>query len=144
MSLTWLFLGAAIGVIQGRATGRLFGVLCMAVGAMTVLQIPGIILGLLGGDTRGSIAGAAGGLLSCWGAKLGGAFEIQPPDVSLVVIFGALIGATAFLFTRFLVWKYGMILRGIRWLIGLTAATSKPLALAGPCTTSRRLTGHTD
>src|SRR4051794_33597844 len=73
LTLTWLFLGAVIGVVNGQGTGGNAEIVCMMIGGMIALIIPGIFLGVIGGDARGSIAGAAGGLLGCWSAKLGGA-----------------------------------------------------------------------
>src|SRR5947207_1986947 len=111
MSLTWLLLGAVIGIVDGLGKGQGIEILCMMIGGMIVLPIAGVFLGLIGGDARGSVAGAAGGLLGCWSAKVTGVVAIQPQCMSLIVIFGALVGATGFVFLRFWLWKYAMIFR---------------------------------
>ena len=49
--------------------------------------------------------------------------------MNVIVIFGALVGATGFLFVRFLLWKYGMMFRMICWAIGVTPASGKAWAL---------------
>jgi hypothetical protein len=54
----------------------------------------------------------------------------QPIGMSEVVIFCALVGATGFLFARFLAWRYGMIFKAIRWLIGVAPRLGKASALA--------------
>ena len=131
LSLTWLFLGAVVGVVNGQGMRGNMAIVCAMIGGMIALTIPGIFLGVIGGDARGSVVGAAGVLIGCWLAKLGGAVAIQPPVVSTIVIMGALLGATVFLFTRFMFWKYRMIFRSICWLIDLTPASGKASALAG-------------
>jgi hypothetical protein len=60
--LTWLFLGAVIGVIGGLEKGGGFQIVCMMIGGTTVLAILGVLVGVIGGDAKGSVAGAAGGL----------------------------------------------------------------------------------
>jgi hypothetical protein len=131
MSLTWLFLGAIIGVNGGQGKGGGIQIACMMIGGMMVLSIAGVLLGLVGGDAKGSVAGAAGGLLGSWIAGCFGAVPIQPQALNVIVIFGALVGATGFLFVRFLVWKYGLMFRTIRWVIGVTPSSGKARALAG-------------
>jgi hypothetical protein len=91
------------------------GVLSMMIGGMTVLAIPGIVLGLIGGDVRGSFVGATGAYLACLTSKSVGASPIDPPLIGAMVIYGALLGATALLFARFIVWKYGVIFRILCW-----------------------------
>lgn len=131
LSLAWLFLGAVTGVINGQETGSGIAIVCMMIGGMIVLTIPGIFLGLIGGDARGSMVGAAGGLLGCWYATLGGSVAIQPLTMSTIVIVGGLLGATAFLFLRFSFWKYRMIFRSICWIIDLTPVSGKVSDLNG-------------
>jgi hypothetical protein len=131
LSLTWLCLGAVIGVVSARGTGGSIETVSMMIGGMIMLPIPGIFLGVIGGDARGSVAGVAGALLGCWSAKLGGAVAIQPPVVSTIAIMGGLLGATIFLFVRFLFWKYQMIFRTICWFVDLTPLSGKVSAAAG-------------
>jgi len=142
MFLTWLFLGAVIGVIGGLGQGGGIQIVCMMIGGMAVLPIAGVLLGLIGGDAKGSVAGAAGGLLGCWIAVCCGAVPIQPQAMNVIVIFGALVGATGFLFVRFLLWKYGMMFRTICWAIGVTPASGKAWALAGHALIPNRLTAY--
>jgi hypothetical protein len=130
MSLTWLFLGAMIGVNVGLGKGGGIQIVCMMIGGMMVLWIAGVLLGLIGGDAKGSVVGAAGGLLGSWIAGYIGAVPIQPQAMNAIVVFGALVGATGFLFVRLLVWKYRLMFRTIRWLIG-TPASGKAWAFAG-------------
>jgi hypothetical protein len=127
--LTWLFLGAAIGVINGQGTGSGIQIVCMMIGGMIALMIPGLFLGLIGGDARGSVIGAAGALLACWLTEFCGAVAVQPVVISTTVILGGLVGATGYLFLRFLFWKYRMIFRSICWLIDLTPMSAKVSAL---------------
>jgi hypothetical protein len=100
MFLTWLFLGAVIGVIVGRGQGGGFQIVCMVMAGMVILPIAGVLLGLIGGDAMGSVTGATGGLLSCGIAGCFGEVPIQSQAMSSVVVFGALAGATGFLFVR--------------------------------------------
>jgi hypothetical protein len=120
MFFTWLLLGALIGVIEGRGMGGGIQIVCMMIGGMAVLPIVGVLLGLIGGDAKGSVAGAAGGLLGCWISECVGGVPIQAQATNVIVIFGALVGATGFLFVRFLLWKYGMMFRTLCWVIGVT------------------------
>jgi hypothetical protein len=142
MSLTWLFLGAAIGAIGGMGKGGGVQVVFTMIGGMAVLPIPGVLLGLIGGDPKGSLAGAAGGLLGCGIAGCLGQVPIQPQAIDVIVTFAALVGATAFLFVRFLLWKYGLIFRTICWLTGITPASSKVCALASRFPIPNRLIGY--
>jgi hypothetical protein len=64
------------------------------------------------------------GITGCFGEV-----TIHPQTVNVIVVFGALVGATAFLFARFLLWKYGMIFRTFCWAIGITPASGKAWAL---------------
>jgi hypothetical protein len=132
LCVTWLFLGAAIGVINGQGTGSGIEIVSMMIGGMIALAIPGLFLGLIGGDAKGSVVGAAGGLLGCWLTEFCGAVAIQPVVISTTVILGGLLGATGYLFIGFLFWKYRMILRSVCWLIDLTPLSTKLSALHGP------------
>ena len=129
MFFTWLFLGALIGVIGGLEVGGGIQIVCMMIGGMAVLPIVGVFLGLIGGDAKGSVAGAAGGLLGCSIAGCFGDVQIQPQATNVIVIFGALVGATGFLFVRFLLWKYGMMFRTICWVVRVTPSRGKVWAL---------------
>ena len=131
MSLTWLLLGAVIGMVDGLGKGRGVEILCMMIAGMIVLPIAGVFLGMIGGDPRGSVAGAAGGLLGCCAANLTGVAAIQPQCMSTIVIFGALVGATGFLFLHFLLWKYAMIFRLIGGLIGFSPIACRSSAWSG-------------
>ncbi len=142
LSLTWLFIGAVIGVVNGRGTGTAIEIVSMMLGGMIALLIPGILLGVIGGDARGSIVGAAGGLLGYWLAQLGGNVAVQPPVLGMIVIFSGLLGATGFLFVRFLFWKYRMVFRGICWLIDATPLSGKVSALAGHLYKTQLLGGN--
>src|SRR5208337_2369655 len=112
------------------------------IGGMAVLPIAGVLLGLIGGDAKGSVAGAAGGFLGCGIAGCFGAAPIQPQAMNVIVIFGALVGATGFLFVRFLLWKYGMMFRMICWAVGVTPASGKSWALAGHVLILNRLSAY--
>jgi hypothetical protein len=140
--LTWLFLGAVIGVVNGQGTGGGSEIACMMIGGMIALTIPGFFLGVIGGDARGSVVGAAGGLLGCWLAKLGDAAAIQPFIMSTIVILGGLLGATGLLFIRFLFWKYRMIFRAIGWLIDLTPWSGEVSALLRRLSTAQHPVGN--
>jgi hypothetical protein len=142
MFLTWLLLGAVIGAIAGLGKGGGILIVCMMIGGMAVLPIAGVLLGLVGGDAKGSIAGAAGGLLGCGIAGCFGGVTIQPQAMNVIVIFCALLGATAFLFVRFLFWKYRMMFRTLCWAIGVTPASSESWVLAGHALIANRLTGY--
>ena len=142
MSLAWLFLGAVNGVVNGLPTGSLVGMISMMIGGMLTLPVLGLFLGLISADCKGSVAGAAGGLLGCGLANLAGAGAIQQSNVSVIMILCALLGATCFQFARFLVWKYLMILKLIGKLIGLNPVGRKALALAPHFAISRRLASY--
>ena len=142
MFFTWLFLGALIGVIGGLGQGGGIQIVCMMIGGMAVLPIAGVVLGLIGGDAKGSVAGDAGRLLGCWIAGCCGAVPVQPQAMNVIVTFGALVGATGFLFVRFLLWKYGMMFRTICWAIGVTPASGQAWALASHALIPNCLTGY--
>jgi hypothetical protein len=122
---TWLLLGALIGAIEGLGMGGGIQIVCMMIGGMAVLPIVGVLVGLIGGDARGSALGAAGGLLGCWLAERFGDVLIQPQATNVIVIFGALVGATGLLFARFLIWKYRMMFRTLCWAVGVTPSWGK-------------------
>ena len=117
MALAWLLLGAVIGVFNGLESETGSETFAMILGGMIVLPVPGMLLGLVGGDAKGSVGGAAAGLFGCWLADYGGAAPIEPQGMNVIILIGALWGATGFLFLRFLVWKYTTIFAAIRWLL---------------------------
>jgi hypothetical protein len=131
LALTWLFIGALIGLVGTERLGGVIEIISMMIGGMIVLTIPGMLLGVIGGDARGSVIGVTVGLLGCWLAKFGGAVAMQPHVIGVVVIFSGLFGATCFLFVRILFWRYRMMFRCICWLTDKTPVSGKVSALAG-------------
>jgi hypothetical protein len=131
MSLAWLFLGAIVGVFNGLENDRGSEIAAMMLGGMIVLPVPGLLLGLIGGDAIGSLGGAAAGLFGCWLADYGGPATIQPQGFGVVVVIGALAGATGFLFLRFLIWKYTMIFGAIAWFLRAAPLPARARVLAG-------------
>ena len=123
LSLTWLLIGGLIGVVGVERKGGGIEIVSMLISGMIVLTIPGMLLGVIGGDARGSVVGVCGGLLSCWIAKLAGAVAVQPHVIGVVVIFSGLLGATGFLFVRLLFWKYRMIFRCFCWMTAIYPPT---------------------
>jgi hypothetical protein len=142
MSLTWLLLGAVIGVVNGLAKGSGPAVIFMMLGGMMVLPVLGLLLGLIGGDATGSVVGAAGGLLGSWLAGPVGAPAIHPEAMSLIIMIGALLGATGLLFVRVLRWQYTMIFRGIRWLAGVTPVAGRASAFARRLASPRHVASY--
>jgi len=130
MFFAWLLLGAVIGVIEGLGKGGGIQIVCMMIGGMTVLPLVGVLLGSIGGDAIGSLAGAAGVLLGCWITGCCGEVPMQPQAMNVIVIIGALVGATGFLFVRFVFWKYAMMFRIFCWAIGVTPSSGKARAFA--------------
>jgi hypothetical protein len=129
MAMTWLLLGASIGAAGATGQGGPIEVFAMMIGGMAVYPIVGVFLGLIGGDARGSVVGAAGGFL---GGRLADVLSttVPPSVLSMIAVCGALVGATGFLFLRFLIWKYRTIFRTVWWLIGMTPMSGKASALA--------------
>lgn len=126
MVLTWLALGAAIGLIGGSGTVSVIGVASSVLSGMIILPIPGVLLGLIGGDVKGSVVGATGGLMGCWLAKPTGGISIDAVSMEVVVIFGALAGATCVRYLRFVRWSYGILFRracqSVVWALPLCGA----------------------
>jgi hypothetical protein len=131
LSLTWVLIGAVIGVVGVERKGAGIEIVCMMIGGMIVLLIPGIFLGVIGGDARGSALGACAGFVGCWLAEPGGAVTLGPQVTGAVVIFSGLLGATGFLFVRALFWKYRIMFRCIRWLTDTTSVSGNVSMLAG-------------
>ncbi len=111
MSFTWLTIGAMVGAIGGLRYGVVIEVVCGAIGGVIVLPIVGVFLGLIGGDAKGSVVGAVGCLMGCWLAEPTGGSSLDPASVEVVVIFGALLGATCLLYLEFVRWSYGIFFR---------------------------------
>jgi hypothetical protein len=130
MSLTWLIVGAMIGALGGLRTGRLIELASGVLGGMIVLPIAGVLLGLIGGDAKGSVVGAVGGLMGCWLAKPTGGISIDAVSVEVVVIFGALAGATCVLYLRFVRSSYGILFRAACQLVDRALALCGAPALA--------------
>jgi len=118
MSVNWLILGALIGAIGSLHSAPIAQILIGALSGMIVFAIPGACLGLIGGDVKGSYVGAAGGYLGCWFSELTRGLSIPAPGVQVMVIFGALAGATCFLYLRTAVWTYSTMARATFVLIG--------------------------
>src|SRR5262249_11702130 len=111
MSFNWLILGALVGAIGGLQSAAIAQILIGAISGMIVLAIPGACLGLIGGDVKGSYVGAAVGYVGCWFRELTRGLSIPASGVQVMVIFGALAGATCFIYFRTAVWTYSMIAR---------------------------------
>jgi len=131
MSLTWLIVGATIGAIGGLRTGRLVELASGVLGGMIVLPIAGVLLGLIGGDAKGSVVGAVGGLMGCWLAKPTGGISLDAVSVEVVVVFGALAGATCLLYLQFVRWSYGTLLRRACQVVGDALVLCRAPSLAG-------------
>jgi hypothetical protein len=139
MSLAWLLLGAVIGVFNGLGDGKgSGGMVAMMLGGMIVLPVPGVLLALIGGDALGSVAGAAAGLFGCWLVGYGGAAAVEPQGMSVIIVISALLGATGFLFLRFLLWKYTLIFAAICWLLRSAPVPARARILAGHHLLTRR------
>jgi hypothetical protein len=141
MFMAWLWLGFAIGFLEGLKQGGLVQVVSMMIGAMTVLAIVGFVLALIGGDVQGSLAGAGLGFLGCLVIELDGGVLLPSQGRGAIIIFSALVGATSLMFFRFLLWKYTMIFRTICRLIGLTPASGRASTFLGPFLPASRHTG---
>jgi hypothetical protein len=109
MSLNWIVLGAFVGLTGSLTHEPMAQILSRAIAGMMVMAVPGALLGLLGGDVKGSYAGAAAGFLGCWIAGFSNGASLPPSGVQLVMIFCALLGATCWLYLRFAFWSYRMI-----------------------------------
>jgi hypothetical protein len=142
LSLTWLIIGALIGLVGVERKGGLTEIVSMLISGMIVLTIPGMLLGVIGGDARGSVVGVCGGLLSCWLAKLIGSVAVQPHVIGVVIIFSGLLGATGFLFVRLFFWKYRMIFRCICWMTDMTTVSAKVSTVADHLHLPQRLAGN--
>ena len=142
LSLTWLFIGALVGVVGVERKGGAIGIACMMVSGMIVLTIPGILLGVIGGDARGSVVGVSCGLFGCGLAKLSAAVSMQPQVIGAVVIFCGLFGATVYLFVRIMFWRYRLMFRCICWLTEKTQVSGTFSALAGHLQIPQRSTGN--
>jgi hypothetical protein len=143
MSMAWLCLGLAIGLLEGLRQGGLVPIVSMTIGAMTILPMVGFVLALIGGDVQGSLAGAGIGLIGCLAIDLDGGVLLPSQGKGAIIIFCALVGATCCMFSRFLIWRYTLIFRAIGWLIGITPASGRASAFLGHFHSipSGRLTG---
>ena len=130
MFLTWLIIGAMVGAIGGVRSGSASQLVSGVIGGVIVLPVVGVFLGLIKGDAKGSFVGAAGGLLGCLLAKPTRGISLDPLTVEVVIIFGALLGATCLLYLHLVRWSYGIFLRGACQVVGgaLTLCGSPALA----------------
>jgi hypothetical protein len=118
MSFNWIILGAVVGQIGSLRSDALVQCIACVLSGMIVFAIPGLCLGLIGGDVKGSYIGAAGGFLGCWFCELTRGVSIPSPSLQIMVVFGALAGATCVLYLRTAVWTYGIFARRAFRLIG--------------------------
>jgi hypothetical protein len=128
MVVAWLVLGAVVGGSGSLCNEGPFQTAVGIVAGMFVLPVPGLFLGLIGGDVKGSFVGAAGGILGCWLSGLASAAPIQVPSMKVMMVFGALAGATFVIYLRLGRWMYGTTLRRTWQLIGGTRAIDKVAA----------------
>jgi len=124
MSLTWLIVGAVVGLIDGLEKERVSALIASMLGGMIVLPVLGVFLGLIGGDLKGTIAGAGGGIIACLLVGPGGLGTSTALLSTFMVIFGGLIGATFFPYVRMALRTYGLIFRTLASRLG----ASQPLA----------------
>jgi len=130
MSLTWLVIGAMVGAIGGARSGSAIELISGVIGGVIVLPVVGVFLGTIKGDAMGSVVGAAGGLLGCWLARPTRGIPPDPLNVEVVVVFGALLGATCLLYLQFVRWSCRILLRRACQLVGGTLASCWAPALA--------------
>jgi hypothetical protein len=128
MSFAWLVLGALVGSIDGLGSQHLGQIVTGVISGTIVLAVPGLFLGLIGGDVKGSFVGAAGGLLGCLISELIPGVSVPPLGVHLMVVFGALAGASFLLYLQTAVWTYGMIWHTAYRLIGGAPVLEKALS----------------
>jgi hypothetical protein len=119
---TWLLLGALVGAIGVLATHSAIMVISGMIAGMILLPVPGLAIGVLGGDIKGTLVGAAGGLLGCWFSSCFTGHAIQAPTLQLSVLFGALVGATFSLYLMMKIWTYTIIYGMARSLLLLIPA----------------------
>jgi hypothetical protein len=131
MSLTWLIIGTMVGAIGGVRSGAVIELVSGVLGGMIVLPVVGAFLGVIGGDAKGSVVGAVGGLMGCWLAKPTGGISLDAVSVEVVVIFGALVGATCLLYLQFVRWGHKILLRRACQLVGGALMLCRAPALAG-------------
>ena len=62
--------------------------------------------------------------------------------MGVIVTFCALVGATCFGFMRFMVWRYTLLFKVLRWLFGIAAMTGKASAIAGGSRVLWRSSGY--
>jgi hypothetical protein len=109
MSLTWLVLGALVGAVASLARGSVFQIVTDATAGAIVLAVPGLLLGLMGADLKGGCVGATGGLLAFGLAGIFSNGPIAPASLQLMVVFGALLGATMLIYIRTALRMYEML-----------------------------------
>ncbi len=120
MVCAWLFLGYAVNAVDGLISGQGIPVVNMMMGGTLLFAIPGALLGLGGGDAKGSAVGIAGGLLGCWVPHHFGEASVEPEVVKQLVIVAALVGATGISLVRILLWECAIVLRTIGRFVGIT------------------------
>jgi hypothetical protein len=120
--LTWVLIGALVGAIGVLATHSAITVISGMIAGMILLPVPGLAIGVLGGDIKGTFVGAAGGLLGCWFSSFFTGHAIQATTVQLSVVFGALLGATFSLYLMMKIWTYTIIYGMARSLLLLIPA----------------------
>jgi hypothetical protein len=125
MFLNWVILGALVGPIGNLQSAPYAHIFAGAISGMIVLAIPGLCLGLIGGDVKGSYVGAAGAYLGCWFGELTEGVSIPSTGIQVMVVFGALAGATFLIYLRTAFWTYGMIARGAFRLLGRVPALER-------------------
>jgi hypothetical protein len=113
MVCAWLFLGYAVNAMDALISGQGLPVVNLMMGRMLLFAIPGALLGLGGGDAKGSAVGIAGGLLGCWVPRQFGETSLEPEVAKQLVIVAALVGATGISLVRILLWECAIVLRTI-------------------------------
>jgi hypothetical protein len=126
MSTAWLVVGALVGLI-GSGSAQTAQTAAGMLAAMIVLAIPGLVLGLIGADVTGTYVGAAGGLLGSWLSWLKDGVAVPAPEVNLMVVFGALAGATCVLYLRIVRQAVGTLSGRACQLIAFAAAPAREL-----------------
>jgi hypothetical protein len=130
MMCIWLFLGAGIAVIDGIENEGGIRFSGMRNGGLFALAIPAAVIGLMGGDSAGSLAGAAAALAGAWAARYFGRVLIEPDVRNEIVILGAFTGAMAFAFLRMMCWESWLLLCAISHVVGsasLRDGTAEPI-----------------
>lgn len=102
MTLLWLGIGIAVGILSAPPERGIVGMIAGAIAGIIVMPFMGAFLGLIGGQWRETLLGGLAGLILGFGLGIASGVPELRPAANVGLVGGAIVGATFFSYVGYL------------------------------------------